>query len=223
MEINKVIRDLIDARVNNPYAYSDDDIKDSVINYTECSDFELSADDIKLGLSKIYYYLGINEFSENVSCILTNSVNGKIANMITDNIHIYCFDNDYYCSMASKIVNSGKNRMDKIEFLFGDISQFFTSDFYGTFNADFVITCPSQHNEAYKDLDCEMKYRQMNSYEYYTKRSLDFLKIGGVCLSIVPNTMETFIKSALLSLEKPVSILDSISFNGYSFIYIKKI
>jgi len=224
MDINKTIRDLIDATIQNPNAYSQDDIKGSVANYTECSDFELSNDDINLGLERIYKYLDVNELSDNKSCIITNSVNGKIARNIIENIHVYCFDNDYYCSMASRIVNKEKNKSDKIEFLFGDISQFFTSDFNSTFNADFIITCPSKHNEAYKDLDSEMTYRQMNSYEYYTKRSIEFLQIGGICLSIVPSSMERYVVSKLLASEKPVSILDTIKFNkGYSFIYIKKI
>lgn len=223
MDLNKKIRSLIDATVNNPHAYSAEDIKDTVINYSECSDFSISELDIKTGLEKIYGYLKINESSSNISCVITNSINGKIAKSIIDNIFIYSFDNDYYCSMASQIVNSTKNREDKISFLFGDISQFFTSEFNSTFNADFVVTCPSQHNECYKDLDCEMKYRQMNPYEYYTKRSIEFLQSGGICLSIVPNSVEAFVTKQLLSYEKPVSILSSVKFKDYSFIYIKRV
>lgn len=224
MDINKRIRDLIDARTENPYAYSDDDIKSSLLNYSECSEFLIQDDDLKIGLARLYEYMNINEFSEDKSVIITNSVNGKIANTLSENLHIYCFDNDYYCSMASQIVNQDKNNKDKIEFLFGDISQFFTSEFNNTFSADAVITCPSHFNNTFKKLDSEMKYRQMNSYEYYTKRSIDFLQSGGICMSIIPTSMDSFIKKQIANYNKPVSLLNSLAFGrGYSFIYIKKL
>ena len=222
MDLNKKIRDLIDAHTSNPYAYSSDDIRQSVINYTECLDFNIKDDDIKKGLNALYNYMGIDEFS-NKSCIITNSVNGKIANYLYENIYIYSFDNDYYCSMVSQIVNAEKNKKDKIQFLFGDISQFFTSEFKSNFKTDFVITSPSQYNNTYQHLDSEMKFRKMNQYEYYTKRSIDFLFVGGICLSIVPTREERFIVNQLMSYDIPVSVLGTIKFDGgYSFIYIKK-
>ncbi len=224
MDRNKAIRDLIDAHVNNPDAYSDKDIASSLIDYSECSEFIIQDADLEIGLNRLYEYMGINEFSNGKSIIITNSVNGKIAKELTENIHIYCFDNDYYCSMASQIVNKEKNEKDKIEFLFGDISQFFTSEFNSNFVADAVITCPSQFNGTYKKLDSEMKYRQMNSYEYYTKRSIDFLHSGGICMTVVPTGMDSFIKKQITSYNKPVSLLNSLAFGrGYSFIYIKKL
>jgi hypothetical protein len=223
MDTNSEIRKLIDASVNNPYAYNKEDLKYSVLNYTECFDFILDDKDIKSGINRLYGYLGINEFTENISCIVSNSVNGNIAKNISDNIHIHCFDNDYYCSMASQIANYDKNQKDKIEFLFGDISQFFTSDFSSNFYADFIVTCPSEFNSAYKSLDSEMKYRQMNAQEYYTKRSIDLLNSGGICMCIIASDLEAFIKNKMVSFEKKVSILGSVKFDkGYSFIFIKK-
>jgi len=223
MDTNTNIRNLIDACVSNPYAYSKDDLRDTVLKYTECFDFVLDSNDIKVGVQKLYDYLGIDEFTMNKSCIVSNSVNGNIARAITDNVYIHCFDNDYYCSMASQISNSEKNKNDKIEFLFGDLSQFFTSEFNSNFKTDFIITCPSQYSSAYKHLDSEMKFRQMNPQEYYTKRSIDFLQSGGICMSIISNELEKFVISRLMSYEKKVSILSSVKFGrGYSFIFIKK-
>lgn len=221
--INNEIRKLIDACVDNPYSYSKEDLRNAVLNYTECFDFVLDDNDVKSSINRLYGYLGINEFSENISCIVSNSVNGNIAKMISDNVYIHCFDNDYYCSMASQIANYDKNKKDKIEFLFGDLSQFFTSTFSSNFYADFIITCPSEFNAAYKDLDCEMKYRQMNPQEYYIKRSMEFLKSGGICMAIISSDLEAFIKNKMLSFDKKVSILGSVNFKkGYSFIFIKK-
>jgi hypothetical protein len=224
MDLNKTIRDLIDASISNPYAYNANDIKSSLMNYNECSEFLIHNDDLKIGLDRLYEYLGINEFSNDKSCLITNSVNGRIANALMDNIHIYCFDNDYYCSMASQLVNSEKNQKDKMEFLFGDISQFFSGEFNHNFLVDCVITAPSKFNETYKRLDSEMKYRQMNPYEYYTKRSIEFLTHGGICMSIVPVSVVEFVKKQILDYDKPISFLNAINFSsGYSFIYIKKL
>ena len=224
MDLNKRIRDLIDARENNPYAYSDEDIKSSLLNYSECSEFIIHDDDLRIGLERLYEYMNINEFSNDVQVMITNSVNGKIAKTLTDNIHIFCFDNDYYCSMASQIVNQDKNKKDKIEFLFGDISQFFTSEFHNNFIVDAVITAPSKYNNTFESLDSEMKFRSMNPYEYYTKRSIEFLQSGGICMSIIQTAMDSYIKKQITSYNKPVSLLNSLAFSrGYSFIYIKKL
>ncbi len=224
MEINSRIREIIDARTSNPYAFSDDNIRDSIAKYSECSDFDVDDLDLSKGLERLYEYANINELSVDKSCILTNSVNGRIARELLDNIHIYCFDNDYYCSMASQIVNSKKNKEDKIEFIFADISQFFTSKYNGNFKADFVITCPSENSNVFKKLDCEMSYRQMNSIEYYTKRSLEFVNVGGIVCSIIPTNKESFIKSQISNYDIPVRVLGSINFTkGYTFLYIKKI
>jgi|688.fasta_scaffold268924_2 hypothetical protein len=222
MDLNSKIRDLIDAKINNAYAYNDEDLKYSVIKYTECSDFDLKESDIEVGLKRLYEYLNMNSLTKNKSCIITNSVNGKIANLLTDNIYINSFDNDFYCSMASQIVNKDKYKIDMIDYLFGDISQFFTSNFNSNFKTDFIITCPSRDTESYKHLDSEMKFRKMNPYEYYTKRSLEFLFDGGLCLSIIPVSMERFVIKQLMEYEIPVKILDKINFGVYSFIYIIK-
>ena len=233
MNQNEQIRKLIDANAETPSVYSDDGIRDACMDYTECLQFPINDDDIKIGLERVYEYLGTSgsqiDFNgrygmETLSCIVTNSVNGKIAKFVNENITVSCFDNDYYCFRASRIVNVEKNQKDKIQYFFGDISQFFTSPFNSTFSADFVVTCPSQSNECYKDLDCEMKYKQMNPYEYYTKRSIEFLRKDGVCMSVVPTEMENFVVKQLLSYDKPVAILNSLHFTGgYSFIFIKKL
>ena len=114
MDLNSKIRDLIDAKIKNPYAYNDEDLKYSVIKYTDCSDYDLKESDIELGLKRLYNYLNINSLTKDKSCIITNSVNGKIANLLMDNIYVYSFDNEFYCSMASQIVNKDKYKMDKI-------------------------------------------------------------------------------------------------------------
>lgn len=222
MDLNSKIRDLIDAKIKNPYAYNDEDLKYSVIKYTDCSDYDLKESDIELGLKRLYNYLNINSLTKDKSCIITNSVNGKIANLLMDNIYVYSFDNEFYCSMASQIVNKDKYKMDKIDYLFGDISHFFTSNFNSNFKTDFIITCPSRDTDSYQQLDSEMKFRKMNPYEYYTKRSIEFLFDGGLCLSIVPASMERYIIQQLMAYEIPVKILDKINFGEYSFIYITK-
>jgi hypothetical protein len=51
----------------------------------------------------------------------------------------HSFDNEFYCSMASQIVNKDKYKMDKIDYLFGDISHFFTSNFNSNLYAPAII------------------------------------------------------------------------------------
>lgn len=220
MELNSRIRKLIDARESNSF-YGD--IKESIKDYSECLDYFIQETDLKVGLKRLYQYAEINEFSKDKSCIITNSVNGKIASHLYDNIHIYCFDNDYYCSMVSQIVNQEKNKIDKIEFIFSDISQFFTFKNNKNFIADFVITCANSNQNTFKDLDYEMKYRMLNPYEYYTLRSLDFIQVGGIVLSIVPTLKVDGVISQAMNYESPIRVLDKINFMGYSFIYLKKV
>lgn len=224
MDLNIRIRQLIDAKEKNPSAFSNEGLADAVINYTECSDFDISNSDIESGLKKLYQYAGINEFSYDKSCIISNSVNGKIAKHLSDNIHIYCFDNDYYCSMASQIVNHEKNKMDKIEFIFSDISQFFTFQNNKNFIADFVITCPQANQNTYKHLDYEMKYRMMTPHQYYTVRALEFLQSGGIVCSILPSASVDSVVNQVLKYDSPVQVLGNINFTrGYTFLYLKKI
>lgn len=224
MNINGRIRELIDARNRNPYSFNDSSIKDSIINYTECADFEINDSDLSAGLDKLYKYAQINEFSLAKSCIIFNSVNGKVAKHIADNIHIYCLDNDYYCSEISQIVNDEKNKMDKIEFLFSDISQFFTFKNNNNFLADFVINISNSNNHTYKKLDFEMKYRVLTPHQYQTLRSLHFVSSGGVVCMVLPITAVDSVVNQVINSEIPVQVLNKTNFTkGYTFLYLKKI
>jgi len=221
MDLNSRIRELVDGKLN--YGLFGD-IKDSVKNYTDCLDYNILDSDLRVGLKRLYQLLNINEFSKDISCILTNSVNGKIADALIENIHIFCFYNDFYCSTISQIVNENKNKMDKIEFLFADISQFFTFNYNKNFIADFVINTPNGNQYSYKDLDYEMKYRLLNPYEYYTIRSLEFIQTNGIVLSIIPTNKVNGILELTKNYETPIRLLDRINFTkGYSFIYLKKV
>lgn len=224
MDLNKRIRELIDGRDYNPSNFNSEILQYTLENYTECSDFVLEDLDIKRGLERLYSYAEINQMSINKSCIISNSVNGRIAKALLDNIHIFCFDNDYYCSVASQIVNTEKNKNDKIEFVFADISQFFTCENNNNFLADIFISCPSLANNTYKKLDCEMRYRTMTPTQYHTFRGLSFVQKGGIVCSIISSGLYDSVVSQIMNFEIPCRLLGSINFTkGYTFIYLKKL
>jgi hypothetical protein len=223
LNINEQIRKVIDAKVANPYSYDNADISDAVMNYAECLDFTIGNDEIKEGLAKVYKYLRVDELSKGISCIIFNSVNGKIARAISDNIYVSCFDNDYYCFKATQIANYKRYEENMFASYFGDIGQFFASQFYSSIAADFIVACPSESSIAYKDIDSEMIYRKMTPYEYYAKRSMQFLRVGGICMCVVPLSIAKYLKDEL-SVNKGTAVLEVLNFKeGYSFIILKKV